>query len=315
MRIEREIYKWTYAYDGTGFEVFPNEPTDKPQVLYKLYGLSEHSIDSLIHQYIYATHPSQLNDIFDCNEELLNFDDVESIKNFLKDSIPDEKLYSLIKHDFDNLKTFTQRHFREKIYRKWGVFSMTGNPNNVLMWSYYGNNKGYCIEFDITKFPFKYYGPFPINYQPKIDALSIKRIGIHIGIIAQCNIKDEIWKHENEWRLMIAAPDGQDMFSPNFELLKRLGGHDRKFKYPLAAIKSVALGNRFFEPDEIHEINNMKLEINLKSNSEQKSLVLNFLSANNIKTHIGLRKGFTEIIFRTSTIDKINDKKFKINAC
>ena len=306
MRIERVIYKWKYVFDGNGFEIIPNEPTDKPQILYKLYGLNQYSFDSLINQYVYATHPSQLNDIFDCNEEFLDFDDVESIRVFLKDSMPEDELNRLIKNDFDNLKVFVQRNFCEKIYRKWGVFSMTGNPNNILMWSYYCNHNGFCIEFDISKFPFKFYGPFPVNYQPKLEALSIKQIGVQIGILAQCNLKDEIWKNENEWRLMIAAPDGKDMVSPNFEILKRLGGHDRKFQYPLSAIKSIALGNRFFDPDEIHEINNMVLEINLKSNFEQKSIMLDFLSTNKIMTHIGRRTGFTEIKFRTSTIERIN---------
>lgn len=315
MRIERDIYNWKYIFDGTGFDIIPNEETDKPEILYKQYGLNQYSIDSLINQYIYATHPSQLNDIFDCNEELLDFDDIETIKFLLGDSLSEIEIDKLIKEDFESLKIFVQRNFREKIYRKWGVFSMTGNPNNVLMWSYYSNHTGFCIEFDISKFPFQFYGPFPINYQPKIESLSIKQVGVQIGVLAQSNLKDEIWKHENEWRLMIAAPDGMDMFSPNFEIFKRLGGHNRKFNYPLEAIKSIALGNRFFDPDEIHEINNMTLEINLKSNFEQKSIMLDYLATNNIKTHIGLRTGFTEIKFRTSTIERINYKKYKINAC
>lgn len=315
MRIEREIYNWKYIFDGTGFDIIPNEETDKPEILFKLYGLNQYSFDSLINQYVYATHPSQLNDIFDCNEELLDFDDIEVIKVFLGDSMPESEINKLIKEDFESLKTFVQRNFREKIYRKWGVFSMTGNPNNILMWSYYGNHNGFCIEFDISKFPFKYYGPFPINYQPQIEALSIKQIGVQIGVLVQSNIKDEIWKHENEWRLMIAAPDGKDMFSPNFEILKGLGGHNRKFNYPIEAIKSITLGNRFFDPDEIHEIDIMTLEINLKVNFEQKSIMLDYLATNNIKTHIGLRTGFTEIKFRTSTIERINYNKYKINAC
>lgn len=315
MRIEREIYNWKYIFDETGFDIIPNEETDKSEFLYKLYGLNQYSFDSLINQYIYATHPAQLNDIFDCNEELLDFDDIVAIKVFLGDSMPESEIDKLIKDDFESLKTFVQRNFRENIYRKWGVFSMTRNPNNVLMWSYYCNHNGFCIEFDISKFPFKYYGPFPINYQPKIEALSIKQIGVQIGVLAQSNLKDEIWKHENEWRLMISAPDGKDMFSPNFEILKRLGGHDRKFNYPLESIKSIALGNRFFDSDEIHEIDNKTLEINLKNNFEQKSIMLDYLATNNIKTHIGLRTGFTDIKFLTSTIERINYKKYKINAC
>ena len=190
-----------------------------------------------------------------------------------------------------------------------------GNSNDVLMWSYYSGHNGFCIEFDILKFPFKYYGPFPINYQPNIEALSIKRIGAQVGVLAQSNLKDEIWKHENEWRLMIAAPDGKEMFSPNFEISIKLGGHDRKFQYPIEAIKSIALGNRFLAPDEILELDKMTLEINLKSNFEQKYIMLDFLATNNIKTYIGLRTGFTEIKFRTSKIERINYKKYNVNAC
>src|SRR5690606_13215051 len=113
---------------------------------------------------------------------------------------------------------------------------------------------------------------------------------------------------------MVAAPDGKDMVSPNFDILKKLGGHDRRFNYPLEAIKSIALGNRFFEPDEIQEIDNVTLEINLKNNFEQKSIMLDFIATNNIKTHIGLRTGFIAIKFRTSTIVRINYKKYRVIA-
>lgn len=245
---------------------------------------------------------------------MLDFDDIEVVSAFLKDAMSKDEIERLNKSDPDKLKILVQRHFREKIYRKWGIFSMTGNPNNILMWSYYCNHTGFCIEFDILRFPFKFYGPFPINYQAKFEALSIKKIGLHIGVLAQSNLKDKIWQHEKEWRLMIAAPDGQEMHSPNFDILKRLGGHDRKFKYPLEAIKSIALGNRFFEPDEMHAIGNNTLDINLKTNFEQKSIMLDFLATNNIKTHIGLRTGFNKIKFQTAKLERINYMKYKIKV-
>lgn len=312
--MERKIYNWKYIFDGVGFDVIPDKETNKPQILYKLYGLNQYSFDSLINQYVYATHPSQFNDIFDCNEDLIDFDDKGIIKTFLKDTIPDDKLNRLITYELDKLKIFVKRNFREMVYKKWGVFSMTANPNNILMWSYYCNHSGFCIEFDISKFPFKYYGPFPINYQSKLEAISIKKNGVQISVIAQSNLKDKIWKHEDEWRLMIAAPDGEEMLSSNFEILKRYGGHDRKFHYPLEAILSIALGNRFFDPDEIKEIDNTTLEINLKNDFAQKSVLLDFIETNNIKTHIGLRKGFTEITFRTTTIKRVSFRKYTIKA-
>jgi hypothetical protein len=197
-----------------------------------------------------------------------------------------------------NSKTDVQRYFKEKIYRLWGVFSMTTNRDSILMWSYYCNHNGFCVEYDISEFPFKFHGPFPMNYQPKLHSLSIKDISVQIGILAQCNLKDKIWQHEKEWRLMIQAPKGEEMMSFNIEKLKKLGGHNRKFEYPISAIKSITLGNRFFEPKEIRVINNNILEINLMSNFEQKSIMLDYLSHNSIKTHIALRSGFTKIEFR-----------------
>jgi hypothetical protein len=128
--MEMEIYNWKYIFDGNGFDIIPNEPFEKPQILYKLYALNEDSIDSLTNQYVYATHPSQLNDIFDCNEELLDFDDIEAIQISLNELFPKPELNRMIDENFNNLKTFVQRNFRELIYRKWGVFSMTSVLTN-----------------------------------------------------------------------------------------------------------------------------------------------------------------------------------------
>ena len=228
--------------------------------------------------------------------------------------IDKKELERRIAEDLDNLKILVRNNFREIIYRKWGVYSMTGNPNNVLMWSYYCRHEGFCIEFDITQFPFKFYGPFPINYQSELKSLSIKEIGVQLGVLIQCNLKDEIWKHEDEWRLMILSPDKEDMLSPHFDELKKLGGHDRKFNYLISAIRSIALGNRFFEPEEIYEVNKTELEINLKDNVEKKASVLNFIADNDILTHIGLRSGFTKIVFRTTNIERKEGGQYKITS-
>lgn len=312
--MEKELFNWIYRYESGKFTITPNQEIDKPEFFYKYYSLNNNSFDSLINQYIYATHPSQLNDVFDCNEEILEFDDSETNRIFLKDFCSEEELIKMTDEDLLESKVFVQRNFKEIIYRKWGVFSMTTNRESVLMWSYYCNHNGFCVEYDISKFPFKFQGPFPINYQPELYSLSIKEIGVQIGILAQCNLKDKIWEHEEEWRLMIEAPKGEDMMSFNFEKLKKLGGHNRKFEYHIYAIKSITLGNRFFEPEEIREIDNNVLEINLKSNFEQKSIMLDYLSFNSIKTHIALRKGFTKIEFRTIKVERVNYKQYKFIA-
>ncbi|MCE5345383.1 MAG: DUF2971 domain-containing protein [Bacteroidales bacterium] len=315
--LEKNIYNWKYRFYSEGrFEIVPNEEYDKPTVLWKLYALNKNSVDAVVSQYVYATHPWQVNDLFDCNEDLLDFDDEEMIHHFLKDVIPEEELNKKKKDNPNGLKILVQRNFREILYKKWGIFSMTDNPNNVLLWSYYGNHKGFCIEFDLTQFPFEYYGPFPINYQSELNALSIKDIGIHLGVLAQCNLKDKIWEHENEWRLMIPKPKGEDMRSPAFKFLKDMGGHDRKFNYPLSAIRSITLANRFFEPDEIKEISNSELEINLTEDIELKASLLDFIAANKIPSFLGLKTGFTTLGFKKISINKIKGKDiYNINAC
>lgn len=310
--MEKEIFKWRYSFNGEEFKIFPEEPCETPHILHKLYALNDYSIDSLVNHYVYATHPFQFNDIFDCNEELLDFDSDEVIRAFIKDTIPGEELNRLLTQKPSGFKQFVQRNFREIIYRKIGVFSMTSDPNNILMWSYYGNHAGFCIEFDIREFPFRYFGPFPINYQPEIEALSVSKIGIQIGTLVQCNIKDAIWKHENEWRLLISAPAGEDMITNHFEILRKMGGHDRKFPYPLSAIKSITLANRFFMPDELKDITKIELEINLKSYTDQKAMVLDFIVNNKIKTLIGIRIGLTTIGYAKVAIEKVEKYKYKI---
>jgi hypothetical protein len=271
LKIMSKVYGWDYKFENEQFFINPKEEIVIPDLFYKLYALSNNSVSALTEGYIYVPHPDQLNDVFDCNVELIQFDDIEVIRHFLNGVIEAQEIEKLLEKNLKNIQIFVQRHFREILYRKWGVLSLTSDPNNVLMWSYYNDHKGFCIEFDISNFEFKYFGPFPINYQGKIEAISIKEISTQLATLVQCNIKDEIWSHENEWRLMVVPPEGEDFISPNFhQLFDNMGGHDRKMKYSTSAIKSIALGNRFFLPREVKDINSKELQINLFKNADFK---------------------------------------------
>jgi len=150
-----------------------------------------------------------------------------------------------------------------------------------------------------------------VELVPETETFST--IGVLLQRIAfQTNLKFKGWEHEKEWRILIESEE--DMFSPSFEELRKLGGHNRKFNYPITAIKSIALGNKFFEPEELHELNNDILEIRLVSNLEQKSLMLDFVSGNNIDTHMALRDGLMKIGFRRGKIERIDYKTYKIHA-
>lgn len=315
--MEIKKYDWTYRVEKTKdsyrYEIIPDEKIDLPNILFKLYALNDYAVDSLLNNYVYATHPSQFNDIFDCHEELIKYDDPEFIKNFITNSYEEDSIRKEMLADIEKAGVFIQRNLKEIIYRKLGILSLTGDPQNILMWSYYTNHYGFAIEYDLAKFPFKYHGPFPVNYQKEIEPISLKECRIELAMLLQTNLKYDGWKHENEWRLLIESP-GTDMVSPQFEALKKLGGHDRKFPYPIEAIKSVLLGNRFFDPDEIPSIQDKDLHVELKFSIENKSKILDYLAEKGIQTYVAQRNGLMKINYMPCIVKKGSTNKYVLTS-
>lgn len=309
-------YDWTYVVKNEKgkrvFEIIDKEKTAKPASLFKLYSLNENAVSSLTEKYIYATHPHQFNDIFDCFEQLIDFDDDEFVYEYLKkvhqNELTDEQLKAKITARKADASISAQRNAREDFYREIGVFSMTSNVYSLLMWSYYTNHQGFFIEFDYPQFPFKFHGPFPLNYQENISPVSLKECGIDLAMLLQTNLKYIGWQHENEWRLLVESDE--PMYSPSFEEIKALGGADRKFNYPINAIKSVGFGNRFFEPEELRIENEKILHVTLKNNVSLKAKVLDFLIEHNITTCMSLRDGLVKISFGGMIIKKVETNTY-----
>lgn len=307
-------YKWNYFAHQDGdkfiFKVIPNFKIEVPTTLFKLYNVSDLNVEALLNQYVYATHPCQFNDIYDCSEELLNFDDKEFNKSFLKEytSLNDEQIDDFISNQLTKSSIHVQRNFREIIYKNFGLLSMTSNPNSILMWSYYTNHNGFFLEFDYEKFPFIVHGPFPINYLEKVESISIKEVGIELGLLLQSNLKFKDWQHESEWRFLIESKEM--MISPSFEELKKYGGHDRKFNYPIEAIKSIGLGNRFFEPEEIRIIDDETLSINIRPKNKNKILILDFIASKQLFFYSTQRDGLFNISFAKVKLKKTGKYSF-----
>lgn len=315
--MEVEKFKWRYCYKDISdseveIKVIPNKVRKQPKSLYKLYSLSANSVNSITHTNLYAAHPFQFNDVFDCNINLIDFDDFRINEFFLKHIFTEEQIRMQRIKGSGGLDQIVKINLHEIIYRKWGILSMTNNPYNILMWSYYNNHEGFCVEFDYSKFPFKYHGPFPINYQKEIVPISVKESGLHLSIIYQTNIKSIKWKHEKEWRIIIDA-DGEDMISQRYKEISALGGRVRLFSYPIEAIKNILLGIRFFEYNEIKSSDLKTYKFNLSSNSKKVKLkrnLLDFICKNKIKcTIVRENNDFVNMRF----IKGIFEKKDKFN--
>lgn len=320
MTFERKISDWIYKYDSSEnkFEVIPNIKIQKPKTLFKYYRLNENAIDSLYHNYLFASHPDQFNDLFDCY-----FDLIEPTNEYLfhvMDKIQDPvQNREKVKQNANEFRKSFKLHFRAAMFRFYGILSMTTCNKNILMWAHYSNNEGFAIEFDYFKFPFDFDGPFYINYKSGFEKIKLKAdLDKRLAINYMCNIKDDKWKYENEWRIIVKATEQQQLFSPKIQMYKELGGHNRKFSYPKDAIKSISLANHFFEVEETIQRNNQTLDIKLNEKREKQLIILDFLWQHNIKTKIITRetkKGNTfNLNFREGFLTKTGNAQYIFEA-
>lgn len=268
-----------YLYnEQNGFQIIPNNERERPQTFFKYFALNKNSVDALTNMYLYATHPNQFNDPYDCNKNLITFDTEESMKILWEVQYGDVcRTYT----NEDDALTFSRDAYMTLLYRKLGLVSLTTTHNNMLMWTHYTNHRGFCIELDTNSLPFRHYGPFPINYMEDINkSVAIER-GAYLAMLLQTNVKKSDWKYEDEWRLYIPNPVGFDMksFGKESERYNRVDDHDRKFKYPICALKSVYLGINFFDSIPNMVISPYEIDIYCETKSfPLESDVLNFLS-------------------------------------
>lgn len=238
-----------------------------PKFVYKYYGVNNYTIDALVNNYLYTSHPFQFNDSIDSSELLLDFSritkerHINMYKRFLK---PEEftkhnweKCFEIDKEQgFKEIKAFAYRMFS----RNMGLISLTTSPLNILMWSHYATERGFAIELDIqscineiknknsdiTESCFR-----PMQYVDKLESIDMFHDNFSTPDIPyylyMTTVKGDEWKYENEWRLSIYK---EDMSIPFSSLELDLGDYDgknnRRMLYDKKHIKNIILGKYFF---------------------------------------------------------------------
>jgi hypothetical protein len=285
-----------------------------PLSLFKYYDLSDKAINAVEQKYLYAPHPDQLNDPYDCYENIIEMTDPHVALNIdkywgLNSSL--EEISEKLRSNDEYLIRCLQYQLKMMTFQKTGVLSLTSDPENLLMWSYYSNHKGFCVEFDYVSFPFSFFGPFQINYQSEIETVSARPL--ELAFLYQTNIKHVSWKHEMEWRLLAHKTH---MEIPGIDFLKSEPGEKREFQYLTENIKSITLGNRFFHNNNeirLLDINTAEHEITLKEQIEKKKAVLDIVINQNIPTFIISRDYKTfKIIRKSISIREIDSMKYKL---
>lgn len=306
-----------YYYDAqNGWYIDYGEDIEIPPTLFKYYALSDNSVDALTNFYVYATHPNQLNDPFDCDVDLIQMDSTDEIRILLGNPSIYAQFLDMCGGDESTLKGIAPKLFKVVFYRKCGILSLCKSCNSKQMWSLYANNNGFCVEFDHTSFPFKHSGPFLMDYRETLETKSTSLLGgVPVAALYQTNVKTSEWAYEQEWRILISNPEGLDMKSYGESIYNFNFGdeHDRKFRYPLCAIKNIYLGINFLGEDSCVISHNTEWEVMYQEECHQ-SKILDFLASTHIPTKLAVKAGLNVLNFISVVVVKLNQQKYRLIA-
>ncbi|WP_198160210.1 DUF2971 domain-containing protein [Photobacterium sp. J15] len=169
------------------------------------------------HDELYFPLPSALNDPFECQFRL-SVGDLKDLDyrarhrvwayGIQKDLNPKVSAQEYFEY-YDSLPEDTHLEFtqdiRDDMYkiidRKWGIFSLSSESLNVLMWAHYANNhRGFCLEFDSSN---DFFGrAWQVKYVNKINCLDILELSEGDAFNALLTKTDE-WSYESEFRVLV----------------------------------------------------------------------------------------------------------------
>ncbi len=313
---------WIYRFQDDKPEVIPSDVDKRelPKTLFKYFSLNKNLEETLTQEFLYAPHPDQLNDPFDCHYNLIDFDDENRIHSFTNGKYPVEEIRKMLDENNRDFIETIQYNFNIKNFQNYGLVSLSETMSDGLMWAYYGNNQGVCVEYEYGNFKFDFFGPFQMNYQDIMKPISYKSYD-DISLIYQINIKHRKWEHEKEWRIM-PFKRGEDgkilrLSMPDIERLKVLDQYEsRCFKYDSTSIKRVLLGPKFFHIHDEYEPSEEKQVkiIYLKHNREIKEKVIDYLIDNRILVNI-MGRDNKEFKLKPVKVElsKIDNFKYRMN--
>lgn len=319
-RFEHNKFKYYALIDEKEEKIYFSVDSSKtePEFLYKYYPLNYYSIDSLLNNYLFASHPMQLNDKYDCASELIDYSEITI--DYFKNVFNGTGFFSTLEIDelyYSDKKWILERKFGDlekfRLYMNFGIISLTTTPDSPTMWAYYAQNSGFVVKFKTSILSKKAYCLFPINYTDNFKQMSWKEYAPELHILYQTNIKSEKWINEDEWRVLTYSQFGS--YHPK---LNPGDVKSRYYFYPLNTIEEIIFGYDFIDLDEVDRrySTSKKIHINLnkkriKSLKKNKRQLLNFIVKNSIKCKEIVRNtGLYNLEARDIKIEQLSPNKF-----
>lgn len=164
-------------------------------LVYKYRSGTTRDIEALMNNQFYSASIESLNDI---EEAKIRIDNQE-IELF--DLLEGNQISNLVSSINHILKNYIQQ------CRNYGVYSLSKNYDNELLWAYYANShKGFCIEYDLEilkQYPLKQEAFYDVQYSQNIPSINTSLIFTPETLLKELlTTKSLSWKHEDEFRII-----------------------------------------------------------------------------------------------------------------
>lgn len=203
-----------------------NGLTRLPNTLYKYYKYDQDlNVKRLLGEVFFCS-PNRFNDVFDAQHEIIN--NIENVDSELNVTSKLEEIgYTNSYEIIEKLKGAEKDKYKIEVRKKQienvGIACFTNTPLSILMWAYYAENTGYCIEYDISEIRKNIENLVQEELRKKgksrtkrikADAVSYKHTLPCAPLFFQKEMNDQpfskyfckakCWEHENEYRIVLS---------------------------------------------------------------------------------------------------------------
>ena len=222
-----------------------------PRKLYKYYSVNDNLFNLIRNHSCWFSKPSDFNDPFDCNLDISIGRNPKEIMHNMDKSSMLRLLYDALSQKGDDVidagariikKPFLLKNIINEIHKYYidqniGVFCLSQDPANILMWSHYADSgKGMRITFDMPEAgdDSPYYVR-EVKYEDKIpefDCRCMKELFKGAEIVDYLDrlsyTKGSAWSYENEVRMFVPSNLAERDWNGRKYLLKRQSKEGRE---------------------------------------------------------------------------------------